>query len=58
MAQRLDRTSMSVLKCTSSPNPFATDVKDILSQSMTLYFSVLIFLVCIKSSGRIQGVPT
>ena len=35
MAERLERTSMSVLKCASSPrsNPFATYVKKILSPS-------------------------
>ena len=38
MAQRLDQTSMSVLKCTSSPtsNPFVTHVKDILLAEQTL----------------------
>ena len=35
MAQQLDRMSMSMLKCASSPlsNPFATFVKDIPSRS-------------------------
>ena len=48
MAQRFDRTSMSVLKCTSSlrSDPFATYEKEILRSTKTTVTELLINRVC------------